>query len=111
VELEAGLRPVGSLNLNYYAPLCSTGYGIVGQNLLAALDAAGVAVSAFPAGEVDVDNARTRDAAARALQRAATFDHRAPTLSVFHQFSLAAALGVPTRSSRRPGYVPLRSII
>jgi glycosyltransferase involved in cell wall biosynthesis len=75
------------MHLNLVAPINQLGYGVVGCNILKSLQAAGHEVSYFPLGEPRWDG--DLSFARSAMQRAKTFDAKAPSIRIWHQHDLA----------------------
>ena len=69
------------MQLNLIAPICDTGYGTVGLNLLLALHRAGHEVALFPRGQIEADNAHAGVIQA-ALARRARPGLEAPTVTL-----------------------------
>lgn len=81
------------LNLNYNAPLGSTGYGVAGLNFYLELKKLGVNVSLFPIGQDFQGNEAQVKSVREGLESAKEFDSWAPTLRIWHQFALAERIG------------------
>ena len=69
------------MQLNLIAPICDTGYGTVGLNLLLALARAGHEPALFPRGQIEADNAHAEVIQA-ALARRAGPGLEAPTVTL-----------------------------
>lgn len=77
--------------VNLLGPVCSSGYGVVACEVLAALQEL-APVALFPIGPVEAPPAYEPSVRA-ALQAAASFDAKAPSLRIFHQWLLAEHVG------------------
>jgi len=96
-ELVAAERPTSrSMHeppvFSFIAPVCRTGYGVVGAHLLRELLQMDAPVAFFPIGEVDKSIAHTEHLGA-ALARQGRFDDRAPSVRLSQQFDLALHVG------------------
>ncbi len=80
------------MNINLSCPANKLGYGVVGINVLKALQATGHDVGFWPLGQVDVEQ-QDVDAVRSGMARAKLFDYYAPSVRLFHQFSLDQHVG------------------
>lgn len=80
------------MNINYNAPINSTGYGIASLYILNELQKISN-VSLFPIGNVSIDNKNYYDLVQNAYNRSFDFDPSAPCLKIWHQFDLASRIG------------------
>lgn len=76
------------VNINLMAPICSSGYGLVSLEILKALRGLGHNVALFPIGPTEVPEP-DKAAVSEALAMARTWDAKAPSLRIYHQFALA----------------------
>ncbi len=83
---------MAATKLNLTAPVNSLGYGQVGKNLLAALEAAGAECAWWPIGPVEAEP-QYHEVLRTSQSRQASYDPSAPSLRVFHQFDLAQHVG------------------
>jgi glycosyltransferase involved in cell wall biosynthesis len=81
------------MSLNLLSPVNTLGYGYVGYYLTKHLLLAGHRLSLFPIGKVDVDSQESAHYIKLALKNAETFDATAPSVRIYHQFSLAEHVG------------------
>lgn len=81
------------MKLNYIAPMNTSGYGLTGLNILKALVGEGVDLSLFPLYRQDIPNQDDLRIYASAIKNAEEYDDEAPSLRVWHQFSLAEHVG------------------
>jgi glycosyltransferase involved in cell wall biosynthesis len=79
------------MNINYTAPICSTGYGHAALNILMELVKENN-VSLFPLGHIEADQS-THDTIRQCIENQHTFDYDAPSVRVFHQFDMAHSVG------------------
>lgn len=80
------------MNINYYSPINSTGYGIASLNILKSLHKNNQ-VSYFPIGEPSVDNQQDYDTVLSLFRNADTADVSAPCIKIWHQFDLMQRIG------------------
>ena len=80
------------MNINYYSPINSTGYGIASLNILKSLHKNNQ-VSYFPIGEPAVDNQQDYDTVLSLFHNADTADINAPCVKIWHQFDLMQRIG------------------
>lgn len=82
------------LRINLTAPINSLGYGVVGLNIMKALDEAGVEVALFPIGATPHEMMAEYGDLIRKCRRAAAFyDGGAPCLRVYHQNEMGERIG------------------
>lgn len=83
------------MNINLTCPINQRSYGLVGLNLCKELTLAGHTVSLFPIGPLEIE--RTDHVGIgvvrQLLQNAQLYDKFAPSVRIFHQFSLAQHVG------------------
>lgn len=79
-----------ALNLNF--PLNVLSYGVCGFNILRELYELAPDISLFPIGRLEVPPDHS-NLVGKCLQNAQKFDFNAPTIRLFHQFSLAESVG------------------
>lgn len=87
--MQAGISRGSKVNL--LGPICSSGYGVVACEVLAALQQL-AEVALFPIGSVDLPPAYAQPVHF-GLQAAAFFDSKAPSLRIFHQWILGEHVG------------------
>jgi len=81
-------------NLNLYAPVGKTGYGVAGYNILNALKERDWDVSLFMHGNnVERNDPKELSVIKEALEQAVLFDNDAPCLNIWHQFDLSHRIG------------------
>jgi glycosyltransferase involved in cell wall biosynthesis len=80
------------VSINLLAPLNSLGYGVVGLNTALALERAGAEPAVWPIGPVEAPP-ETHDDLRRMIGRQASYDVKAPSLRLYHQFDLAQHVG------------------
>ena len=80
------------MNINYYSPINSTGYGIASLNILKSLHKNNQ-VSYFPIGEPSVDNQQDYDTVLSLFRNADAADVSAPCIKIWHQFDLMQRIG------------------
>jgi len=82
------------MQLNYCAPINQTGYGVAGIEILSALMNNGVDVALFPINPHNMTaDYRHHQNIHQALRGCNIFNYLAPTLRVYHQFSMAESIG------------------
>jgi glycosyltransferase involved in cell wall biosynthesis len=81
------------MNLNLRAPINNLSYGILSSYLLVELTKLGVKVALFPIGPLEVDSEEKAAVVRQSLENAKLFSYDAPSLTIFHQFSLAERVG------------------
>lgn len=79
-------------NLNFSAPINDRSYGLVGLNTLVELQKLGVSVALFPIGQIQCEK-KYENNVRKALQTAQMPDFAAPSLRLYHEFSLAEHVG------------------
>jgi glycosyltransferase involved in cell wall biosynthesis len=80
------------MNINLYAPIGGTGYGVAGLNIYKHLYRHDNQVSLFPIGSPSVDDTDT-ELVRKGIDNQATFDYNAPCIKIWHQFDLANKIG------------------
>lgn len=80
------------MNINLSAPINFLGYGVVGTNVLLALQQAGHNVTLWPIGPVETNPSHVQDVA-NAVARQDFYDTNAPSIRVWHQFDMAQHVG------------------
>lgn len=81
------------MNINLYAPINSTGYGIASMNILKELINNNNQVSYFPVSNPSVSSQEEYDFIVNILNNSHDFDPDAPCLKIWHQFDLATRVG------------------
>lgn len=81
------------MNLNLKCPINSLGYGIVGVNVLRALDAQGVWIAHFPIGQSSPETLEDYQCVVKTDNNQRLFDWHAPCLKIWHQFDMAERIG------------------
>lgn len=84
------------MNLNLLAPICTSGYSGVAQEILKSLVKTSN-ISLFPIGPVEMPDDNYQVVADSMLE-AWTYDRNAPSLRIYHQFSLAEHVGKGTHA-------------
>lgn len=82
--------------INCQFPINLLSYGLSGLNIAKALIGQGKNISLFPIGQVELQTKEDLDIIQRACDRANTFNNYAPSVRLFHQFSLAERIGKAT---------------
>jgi glycosyltransferase involved in cell wall biosynthesis len=80
------------VSINLLAPINSLGYGVCGLNIALALERAGAEPALWPLGPVEAPP-EAHDALRRMVGRQASYDVKAPSLRLYHQFDLAQHVG------------------
>lgn len=80
------------MSINLSAPINSLGYGYVGLNIAIALERIGASPALWPIGPIEAP-AETHDFIRRMIGRQASYDPKAPSLRLWHQFALAEHVG------------------
>ncbi len=80
-------------NININCPINGTGYGSVSLNIVKALDALGLDVSLFLMGQATVNTEQDAELMRKLLEKAKTFQYKAPFLKIWHQWDLAYHIG------------------
>lgn len=78
--------------LNIIAPICNTGYGLSGANIVSEIVKSGVKAALFPIGQIQVAQ-RIAPFIEQALQNAVMFDKNLPCVRIWHQFDMAQFVG------------------
>jgi len=78
--------------LNLFSPLCQTGYGVVGTNVLKQMLLRNISVASFPLGGVHVEQ-DIAELVHQSIERADSLDRSAPCLKIWHQHDLATTIG------------------
>ncbi len=82
-------RKIMALDINLVAPINQLGYGVVGYNILKALDKAGHSVSLWPIGDTKWQGDASFDSLMEKTRKnAELYNSHAPSLRVWHQFEL-----------------------
>lgn len=82
------------MNINYYSPINSTGYGIASLNILKSLNKlSDDIVSYFPIGEPHVETQEDYDFVLSLFNNSRTPDPNAPCIKIWHQFDLMLRVG------------------
>lgn len=82
------------MNINFSAPICSTGYGIASLNILKNLhNLSDGNLSLFPIGQISVQNQSDYSLCELCASNAEDFDIHAPHIKIWHQFDLAQRIG------------------
>lgn len=84
------------MNLNLLAPINLLSYGIVSTNILIELQKLGVDVALFPIGSIEAQE-KHHNGIRQALVSAQKPDFQAPSLRIYHEFSLAEHVGYGTK--------------
>lgn len=79
-------------SINVLAPVNQLGYGVVGLNVLLALERGGYQPALWPIGNIDAP-AEHHEALCRMSGRTMLYDPAAPSLRLWHQFDLAKHVG------------------
>jgi glycosyltransferase involved in cell wall biosynthesis len=80
--------------INLVCPINSTGYGLTALNILLSLEKVGANPTLFLIGNAEAP-VETHPVIKEAMMRTRSYDHRAPSLRIFHQFDLALHAGTP----------------
>jgi hypothetical protein len=80
------------VSINLLAPINSLGYGVCGLNIALALERAGAEPALWPLGPVEAPP-EAHDALRRMVGRQASYNPKAPSLRLYHQFDLAQHVG------------------
>ena len=80
--------------LNLFAPMCKTGYGVHAINFLAGLYKEGYGVSVFPVGGVDYDG-KYKKIVLDSISRGDKFDPNIPSIKLWHDTEMATFCGKP----------------
>lgn len=80
------------MKINVAAPINQLGYGVVGLNVVKALEARGDQVALWGIGQTNCPP-EDRNVILLATERAKLFDSKAPSLRIFHQNDMAPAVG------------------
>lgn len=80
------------MQLNIRSPLNSLGYGVVGRNLVRSLNEI-IDVTLFPIGQPQLESNEEAKLFTQLTQKQENFDYTAPSLTVWHQHSLAESIG------------------
>lgn len=81
------------MDINLYAPINSTGYGIASINILKSLIEEGNKISYFPINNPSVNSQEEYDFIINILNHSFDFDPDAPCLKIWHQFDLSTRIG------------------
>lgn len=88
------------MRINLTAPINDLGYGVAGLNLLKGLDKNGVSVCYWPIGQPQVRDEESSNIVKRCINNALSFNHRSPSLRIWHQHDMAQHIG----SGKRIGF-------
>lgn len=81
-------------NINVMTPINDLGYGVAGYNVSKALHELGANISLFPIGQPQITLDQTQANLIQVLvDRQSEFDHAAPCLKIWHEFSMAERIG------------------
>lgn len=80
------------MQLNLSAPICSSGYGLVSSEILQALQKERVDVALFIIGPMECQEG-FQQAVSMAERKSSFWSRHAPSLRIYHQFSLAQHVG------------------
>jgi glycosyltransferase involved in cell wall biosynthesis len=80
------------MKINIRAPICDTGYGVASRNIVCALHQLGVDVSLWPIGTIRCAE-KERGIIQSSIQKQENYSPVAPSIVLFHQFSLAEHVG------------------
>ena len=81
------------MNINITSPYNSLGYGNVSKNILLNLHSLGHYISWWPIGNIEVSSQEDASILQKMINLQGVFDYNAPSLRIFHQFSLAQHVG------------------
>jgi hypothetical protein len=81
------------MNLNFSAPINPTSYGLVSSYILTYLEIRKHFVSLFPIGDIQPIYQKFGKAVQAGINNSKQFDHSAPSLRIFHQFSMGQHVG------------------
>ena len=76
--------------MNLMTPINPLGYGVAGLNIFKEL-VKNVHVTLFPIGQIEVDNQEDANLVSQHMKP--IFDHNAPCLKIWHEFSMAERIG------------------
>ena len=76
--------------MNLMTPINPLGYGVAGLNIFKEL-VKNIDVTLFPIGPIEVDNQDDANLVSQHMRQ--TFDHTAPCLKIWHEFSMAERIG------------------
>lgn len=79
--------------INIAAPINSLGYGYVGLNILKAMEELGANPACWCIGGIEVSQEDSQTIS-RAIDRQDSFNIKAPSLRIYHQFDLASHIGL-----------------
>jgi glycosyltransferase involved in cell wall biosynthesis len=80
------------MDINIIGPLCFTGYGVVVNNIVKALDELGHNVALFPIGGIAA-HPKDHTIFQKCLDNGQFYNKNAPCVRIYHQFSLAEFVG------------------
>lgn len=83
------------MNINLTAPFCTTSYGMTALNIVKALDESQNEISVFPIGNLDGNDipSQFHKSLQNSINRRHFFDPLAPSIRLYHQFSLDQHVG------------------
>lgn len=84
------------MNINLMAPINTLSYGYVGLNVFKTLLERKHDVTYYPIGNIEAEQ-KYHKAITEAIYKQASFDRYAPTVRIFHQFSMAESIGLGMR--------------
>lgn len=79
-------------DINFYAPINQTGYGVASINILSSLNKLGQKITYFPIGKPAVSSQEDYDLISKSLS-IENMNPQAPCLKIWHQFDLAHRIG------------------
>lgn len=79
--------------INFQSPITYTGYGVAGYNLLVSMLEMGADVSLFPVGQPLAIDPNKGPAIEESLKRRLYYNHKAPSLKMWHAWDLATRVG------------------
>lgn len=82
------------MEINIVAPISYTGYGVVGRNLVCALDNAGHKINLWPIGPVDCPQRQVKSIQ-KCVDNTKNFNHKSPCLRIWHQNDMGLFAGSP----------------
>lgn len=83
------------MRLNVIAPWNPLGYGVAASNIVKTLVQQGIEVAYWPIGNVQTSNPTETALAQRLVNNQKTYDSKAPSIRIWHQFDLAMHVGTP----------------
>lgn len=92
MEMVQSIHPIKSKFLNLNCPINSLSYGLVGYNILKEVSKK-IDVTLFPIGQIQMDEDKDQKLLQSCLDQNKSFKNLAPSLRIFHQFSMAESIG------------------